>query len=210
MRCLSLALTLALASVGLLGGCTQTLEPGGEELPLAPNYLRLQGWVAVSPNSVSLQGFLRWIYVADDPGVVAEPREYCEVWELLELEQVQQDAGCPDCLNQYAGTATVQDDQGTCLGVDWRVREFELGFSSISAASEEVAALSSEGFTHLVQAPWSPERGSTDAFEPMFVAEPERWSTDDAPIGTSGDRPLEGDYHLFCLYYWDTQDADVP
>lgn len=202
MRALLLAAVLALA------GCTQTISPV-DELPLAPNFLRLQSWVAVSADGVATEGFLRWLYMADDPTQTDEPREYCEVWEQLDLLSVDP-AACPGCTNLWEGTATVEDEDTTCLGVDWSDRAFSIGFGSLESAPDDVAAMGDEGYTHAVYVDWAPDEGDLGQHEALFVAEPERWSSETAPIGTSGDTPVAGDYHLFCLYYWDVREADVP
>ncbi len=191
---------LALSAVlGL--GCTQNLN-APEELPLAPNFLRLQSWLAVSADGLAADGFLRWVYLADDPSVAEEPREYCEVWEQLALDRVDS-AGCAGCTDLWEGTATVEVDQGTCLDVDWDERAFGMGYGQLDSAPEDVAALESDGFTHAVYTRWSPDTGDGDSYEPMFVAQPERWSSETAPIGASGDRPVAGDYGMECLYFWD-------
>ncbi|MCO4773881.1 MAG: hypothetical protein KDA24_27865, partial [Deltaproteobacteria bacterium] len=65
-----------------------------------------------------------------------------------------------------------------------------------------------DGFTHAVYTSWAPDTGDTAAYDALFVAKPERWSSDVAPVGTSGDRPVAGDYAMECLYYWDVRDAE--
>ena len=200
--------TLLLLLVVALSGCTQTISEV-EELPLAPNFLRLQSWIAVSADGNATAGFLRWLYVADNPTTTEEPREYCEVWEQLELSRVDA-APCPSCTDLWEGTATVEDADTTCLGVDWSDRAFSLGVGAIESAPEDVAAMADDGFTHAAWVDWAPDVGDLPAHEALFAAEPERWSSETAPIGTSGGEPVAGDYHLFCLYFWDVRDADVP
>jgi len=205
MRALLLTLIVA------LGGCTQTIGEG-DPLPLAPNFLRLQSWVAVAADGNANEGFLRWLYLADDPTTMEEgedPREYCEVWEKLELDRVDA-ASCVGCTDLWDGVASVVDEDTTCLGVDWTDRAYSLGFGALDSAPEDVAAMASEGYTHAVYVDWAPDVGDLSGHEALFVAEPERWSSDTAPIGTSGGQPVAGDYHLFSLYYWDVREADVP
>lgn len=200
----TLLLALAIASAG----CTQTIGEG-DPLPMAPNFLRLQSWLAVSADSLAAEGFLRWVYLADDPSTAEEPREYCEVWEKLELAQVDA-APCAGCSVLWEGVATVEVDDVTCLGVDWSDRAFSLGFGGIDGLSEDVTAPDDAAYTHAVHVDWAPDVGDLSAHEALFVAEPERWSSETAPIGTSGDDPVAGDYHLACLYFWDVREADVP
>ncbi len=199
----TLLLTVALA----LSGCTQTISEG-DPLPMAPNFLRLQSWVAVSADSAAAQGFLRWVYLADDPGTTDEPREYCDVWEQLDLARVDA-ASCAGCADLWEGTATVEVDEGTCLGVDWSARGFSLGFGALDGVPEDVAPNADEGHSHGVFVNWAPDVGDLTSYEALFTAQPERWSSEVAPIGTTGS-PAAGDYSLFCLYYWDVREADVP
>jgi len=200
----SLLLILAIG----LAGCTQTIGEG-DPLPMAPNFLRLESWLAVSADSLVTEGFVRWVYFADDPTTTEEPREYCEVWEKLELSEVEP-APCPGCTQLWSGTATVEADEGTCIGVDWTERSISLGFGALDAAPEAASSMADEGYTHAVYLDWAPDVGDLPSHEALFVAQPERWSSDTAPIGTSGGDPVAGDYSLFCLYYWDVQEADVP
>ena len=53
----SLLLILAIG----LAGCTQTIGEG-DPLPMAPNFLRLESWLAVSADSLVTEGFVRWVY----------------------------------------------------------------------------------------------------------------------------------------------------
>lgn len=189
----------------LLGvGCAQSIDVP-EEPPLAPNFLRLQSWSAVSADGLAADGFVRWVYLADDPSTTEEPREYCEIWEQLELDRVDS-AVCPGCTDVWEGTATVEVDQGTCLDVDWSSRSFGLGFGQLADAPDDVSGLGEDGFTHAVYTRWAPDTGDRDGYEALFVAKPERWSSDVAPIGTSGDRPVAGDYAMDCLYFWDLRE----
>jgi len=190
------------ALVGL--GCTQSIDtpPDGG---LAPNYLQLQSWLAVSSDGLAADGFLRWVYLADDPTGTSEPGEYCEIWERLDLARVEASV-CPGCTDVWTGTATVDLDQATCLDVSWSNRTLGMGFGQLAAAGEDVAAREDDGFTHAAYMDWAPDVGDLEGFEPMFVATPERWSNDTAPIGTSGDRPVAGDYGMECLYYWDVRE----
>lgn len=185
-------------------GCAQSLDVP-EEPPLAPNFLRLQSWSAVSADGLAANGFVRWVYLADDPSTTEEPREYCEIWEQLELDRVDS-AVCPGCTDVWEGTATVEVDQGTCLDVDWSSRSFGLGFGQLGDATDDVSGLGEDGFTHAVYTRWAPDTGDRDGYGVLFVAKPERWSSNVAPIGTSGDRPVAGDYSMDCLYFWDLRE----
>jgi hypothetical protein len=195
--------TLLLIAVLLGSGCTQTVDPGDE--PNAPNFLRLQSWAAVSADGLAAEGFLRWVYLADDPLASEAPREYCEIWERLDLARVVNE-GCPACTDVWAGTATVDLDQATCLDVSWSERALGLGFGRFADAGEDIASHSEDGFTHAVYMDWAPDEGDLPAYEALFVATPERWSSETAPIGASGDRPVAGDYAMECLYFWDVRE----
>ena len=128
----------------LLGvGCAQSIDVP-EEPPLAPNFLRLQSWSAVSADGLAADGFVRWVYLADDPSTTPKPREYCEIWEQLELDRIDS-AVCPGCTDVWEGTATVEVDQGTCLDVDWSSRSFGLGFGQLADAPDDVSGLGEDG-----------------------------------------------------------------
>jgi hypothetical protein len=188
----------------MVSGCAQSID----ETPLAPNYLQLEGWLAVPEGGASAEGFLRWGYVADDPKDVDEPRLYCEIWERLELVAVEP-GDCASCAVRWDGLASVEGDLTDCLDVDWSQRAFGLGFGPLDAGGAAVAALG-ETFTHAVWGDWAPDAGALSAWESLYAATPERWSGDDAPIGTSGDADVAGDYRLQSAYYWDVREADVP
>jgi len=188
--------------LAVLAGCAQTLDDG---LQPGPNFLRLQGWVAVSADGEATAGFLRWVYLQEDPTAVPEPTEHCEVWEQLDLARSAATA-CSGCSDVWTGTAVVEVDGATCDGVDWTERTIGVGFGPMGAAPADVAALEADGYTHAVYLDWAPDRGNLTGFEPLFVAKPERWSSDVAPIGTAGTEAVAGDYALTALYYWDTRE----
>lgn len=183
--------------------CTQNIDTPAEAT-MAPNYLRLQSWLAVSADGLAAEGFLRWVYLADDPVEADDSREYCEIWERLDLDRIDS-SGCPECTDVWEGSATVEADRATCIDVSWDNRAIGMGFGEITEASKDVAPMESEGFTHAVYLDWAPDEGDIDGYEGLFVAKPERWSNDSAPVGTSGDRPVAGDYAMDCLYYWDVR-----
>lgn len=193
----ALSLVLFLSTLS----CTQNIDVPGEET-MAPNFLRLQSWLAVSSDGLAAEGFLRWVYLADDPAEVEDAREYCEIWERLDLVRIDS-FECAECTDVWDGVATVEVDRATCIDVSWDSRAIGLGFGAITDGPEDVVTLESQGFTHAVYLDWSPDQGDMDGYEGLFVARPERWSNDAAPIGTSGGRPVAGDYSMDCLYYWD-------
>lgn len=194
--------SLALSLVLLLVGCTQSLD-APEELPLAPNFLQLESYAAVSADGLSAAGFLRWVYTADDPSVAEEPREFCEIWERFDLERAEASA-CPSCTDVWTGSAAVDEaDEATCVEATWEPRAYGLGFGALADA--DVTEEAAEGQSHAVWSTWAPDRGDLDGFELLYVATPERWSSETAPIGASGDRPVAGDYRLTSLYYWDVR-----
>ena len=133
MRPALLCLCLTLAA-----GCTQSIDSPNDG-PNEPNFLRLQSWAAVSADGLAADGFLRWVYLADDPSETSEPREFCEIWEKLEMDRVEASV-CPSCTDVWEGTATVDFDQGTCLDVSWTERAIGLGFGGLDEAGEDIAA----------------------------------------------------------------------
>lgn len=191
---------LALAII--VGGCAQTLD---DALPDGPNFLRLQSWVTVAPDGATTAGFIRWVYLVDDPSVAEAPAEHCEIWEQLDLTRAGS-AGCEACSDVWDGTATVEVDEATCVGVDWSERAIGVGFGPMGAAPAEVAAMEAEGFTHAVYLNWAPDRGDLAAYEALFVAQPEQWSSGVAPLGATGTDAVAGDYGLTSLYFWDTRE----
>jgi hypothetical protein len=187
----------ALAALLLTSCATQA-----EELPLAANFLRLQSWVAVDPVAGSARGHLRWLYVADDPAVTAEPRPFCENWELLELSAAASpDPACPSCLVEWTGTASIEAEEGNCADAAWDPRPMTLAFAPLPGSDVDAAELADAGFVFAAYSRWSPDLGDTQGYQGLFAAEPEQWTAEDAPLGTSPDP--SGEYHLFCRYYWD-------
>ena len=198
----SRALACLAAATLAVGGCSQTLD---DNLTPGPNFLRLQSWVAVSADGATTAGFIRWVYLVDDPSSTDEPVEHCEIWEQLDLDRAST-AGCDACSDVWTGTATVEVDEATCAGVDWSERAIGLGFGPMGAAPAEVVAMEADGFTHAVYLNWAPDRGDLPSYEALFVAQPERWSNDVAPLGTSGAAAVSGDYGPTSLYFWDTRE----
>ena len=191
-------LLLFAMALGLLG-CPAPVPEGDVE----PNFLRLQGFVSVDVDATTLQGFLRWIYVAADPIEFEEPRTDCEIWEYLDLVAIEPDPACGDCTHQFDGTAEVQGEPDTtCTGVEWSNREFSLAFGGMDLVDEpDRTTLSEQGYTFGVQTRWSPDLGASEGFQPLFVAESDAWAPDDGEAGSTDE--LDGQYHLYCRYFWD-------
>ncbi|MCP4872481.1 MAG: hypothetical protein GY898_27630 [Proteobacteria bacterium] len=191
-------LLLALAAVAMLVGCPQPMPSGDVE----PNYLRLQSFVSVDAGAGSLEGFLRWIYVADDPEEFETPREACEVWELLELERVEPGEACLDCTDQFDGTASLVDEDTTCDDADWEPRSFTMAFGPLDLIDEpDFSDLDSQGYDFSVHTRWSPELGDSQGFQDLFAANGEQWASDTGEAGSTDS--VEGQYHLFCRYFWE-------
>lgn len=181
----------------LLGaaGCDQRLAGGDGE------FLRLQGFTDVDPNSGQLTGFLRWVFLDADPSEVQEPGTRCEIWERLELGTVAVEPACPGCDFQFEGQATLDDDTDCAADVaDWNSREFTLAFGPL-AGPDEIEALDPDQFTHAVSTRWSPDLGVSDGFQTLFGARPDAWS--DGPEGSGTGDPLEGQHELYCAFFWD-------
>ena len=191
----------------LLLGCASAVQQTGDP---APNYLQLAAYVSVDRDAGSLEGFLRWIYQTDDPVAFDDPRPFCEVWEHLDLGVVDLDPACGGCTDQFEGTAAVLGEpETTCDGVDWSDRPFTLTFGPLDLIEEpDRATLEEDGFTHGAQTRWSPDLGSSEGFQPLFAATPDQWEPDAGEAGSA--ETIDGQYELFCRYYWDVRDSDVP
>jgi hypothetical protein len=119
------------------------------------------------------------------------------------------DANCLDCTDQWTGTATVDSEASDCSDVDWSSRGFTLASQPIESASEGLSIYAADGFTHGVRTKWSPETGDSQGFQDLFVAEPQLWASDQPdPIGTGAGEPPAGQYHLYCVSYWQLNSAD--
>ncbi len=186
-----------LASLLLLTACPQPRQDG----PVEPNYLRLQSFVVVDGDAGELEGFLRWMYVADDPATFEEPREACETWELLQLERTAPDEACLGCTDQFEGTAEVVAEDTTCDDADWGPRNFTMAFGPLDLIEEpDFSELDGQGYDFSVHTKWSPELGDSQGFQDLFAAEPEAWA-DVAGAGSTD--AVDGEYRLFCRYFWD-------
>jgi len=190
-----------------LAGCGVIQQPS----ELAPNFLQLQSFVAVDSTEESLEGFLRWLYVADDPGIFPEPGVYCEVWEHLLLSSTEPSEHCIGCVSQFDGVATVDpDSETTCEDVGWTQRDFSLAFGSLELVEEpDRSALQEDGYSHAVFSRWSPDLGWSQGFQELFAATPELWAPEEGELGGT-DEAVEGQYELFSLYYWDLRSEDSP
>lgn len=186
------------AALAVLAGCPAP-QPSGD---VEPNFLRLQSFVAVDAEAGTLEGFLRWIYVADDPEEFETPREACEVWELLELDRVEPGEACLDCTDQFDGTAALVEEDTTCDDSDWDPREFTLAFGPMSLIDEpDRSDLESQGYDFSVHTRWSPELGDSQGFQDLFAADGEQWAEDSGQAGSSDS--VDGQYHLFCRFFWE-------
>ncbi len=184
--------------VASLAGCPTPVPEG----PVESNFLRLQGFVSVDADAGSLEGFLRWIYVADDPGEFDEPRTDCEVWEYVDLAAVEPDDSCSGCTDQFDGTATIEAGDTTCDDADWPERAFTIAFAAIGSMDEpDRTELAAEGYTHAVSTRWSPEIGDSQGFQDLFAAEPDQWAPDAGEAGEVDS--VDGQYHLLCRYFWE-------
>jgi len=187
-----------LVVAGLLAGCPAPQPEGDVE----PNYLRLQSFVSVDAEAGALDGFLRWIYVADDPEEFAEPREACEVWELLELSRVEPGEACLDCSDQFDGTATIVEEDTTCDDAAWAPRPFTMAFGALDLIDEpDFSDLETQGYDFSVHTRWSPELGDSQGFQDLFAADSEQWATDTGEAGSTDS--VDGQYHLFCRFFWE-------
>jgi hypothetical protein len=191
----------------LLAGCAGAVQQNGE---VEPNYLRLASYVSIDADAGALEGFVRWIYEADDPSVFDEPRSYCEVWEYLELEAVEPDPACAECTDQYEGTATLEGEPDTtCEDVSWSPRDFTLAFGPLGLIDDpDRTTLEEEGYDFSVQTRWSPDLGVSEGFQALFAATPEQWAPDAGEAGSTDS--IDGQYRLFSRFYWDVREADVP
>lgn len=193
---------LALLCVALLG-CEQRVDGGGSA---EGEFLRMQGFSLVQPEDGRMRGFLRWLFVDEDPDQVDDPNVTCEIWEELDLVAVEVSDGCPDCEYQFEGRARVEDETSTtCTDVDWDQRTFALGWSPIDTASDDqVAALADEGYTHAISTRWSPDLGESEGFQTLFAAKPNEWEPDEpGGEGTGPDEVLAGQHELLCLFFWE-------
>ncbi|MEE2829449.1 MAG: hypothetical protein VX498_09685 [Myxococcota bacterium] len=176
------------------------------------NFLRMSGYVQVMAAEDRLEGFFRWHYFSEDPVQHPSPAVFCETWEYLELDRVESFGDCPGCSDFFAGSSVVQPSpETTCDEPGWEERDVQLAIGlleDLDSDQEEVDRLSSEGYTHRVLTPWSPEVGTTSDFQELFVAFPEQWSPEDGEAGAAPGEPLEGQYRMEGRYYWVLQDPD--
>ncbi len=187
-----------------LVGCEQRISDDDDSS--SGDFLRLQAFTLVEPAEGSLQGFLRWLYLEEDPSQVEEPAVRCEVWEELNLTARAPDDSCSDCDYQFEGRATVEEGGSTtCEDVDWNERDFSLAFGPLWAFDSDVTALGEEGYSHAVQSRWSPDLGESEGFQLMFAAEPKVWAPDEGGgvLGSGVDDVLSGQHELLCLYFWE-------
>ncbi len=169
--------------------------PAGETCVDGPCWLTLQSWVTIAGDDVD--GFLRWVYVSEDPAsdeftATAD----CEIWERLALAPAAVDPACRDCTHQFEGTATIDADDSTCADADWAPWAFTYAFGPLG---EDHQSWAERGYTHHVQTRWSPDLGDTQGFQSLFVATPESW--DGGSPGDDGDPA--GEYALDALHFWD-------
>ncbi len=190
--------SILLLGLVLATGCVTSDD---EELPLAANFLRLQSWIAVDEPARTARGHLRWVYVADDPTVVEEPREFCEAWELLDLVGTTPDPACPSCVAEWTGTASLEEDDLSCSNATWAPRAMTLAFGPLVGSEIDDPELQDAGFLFAGYSKWSPDLGETQGYQALFAAEPEAWTDPEAPLGVAG--TPAGEYHLFCTSYWD-------
>lgn len=201
---MSRAVLLPLAATVLLStaACTQTVDRGAE----GSNFLTLQGYAQVDPEAGELQGYFRWVFHSDDPVADVAARVFCEIWEYTELELVEQSPDCPTCSATFSGSAEVRfDGQTTCEDVSWSERPVELSWAALDELDvdeDELEGYLSEGYSHRVLTPWSPELGSTEGQQELFVAVPEAWSPEDGEVGSSEAETVEGQYRLDARFYW--------
>jgi hypothetical protein len=193
---------IALLVVGLLG-CEQRVDDGSGSSD--GEFLRMQGFSIVAPEEGRLRGFMRWMFLEQDPASVDDPTVSCEIWEELDLYAVEVDDACPECEYQFEGRAQVEDNTSTtCTDVDWSQRSFTLGWGPLASQDPEVAALADEGYSHAVHTRWSPELGESEGFQSLFAAKPNEWEADEAGgEGTGADEVLAGQHELFCLFFWE-------
>jgi len=172
--------------------------PAAETCADGPCWLTLQSWVGVGDDG-TVDGFLRWIYVSEDPAGEEPPASPdCEVWERLELATVAVDPACRSCTHQFEGTASIDADDSTCADAAWEPWQFTYAFGPIEGDAD-LQSWAERGFTHHVQTRWSPDLGDTQGFQSLFVAQPESW--DGGSPGASGDP--SGEYALEALHFWD-------
>ena len=124
-------------------------------------------------------------------------RRFCEDKQpLTSLRQAAEGTEDP-----YHGA----DRPGFCDTVTWQ-EMVELGwtsFAGLDATEEEIDRYAEEGYLHGVLTPWSPETGSLESWESLFVARPEQWSPDDGEAGSSSEAELSGQYVLSSRFLWD-------
>lgn len=176
----------------LVSGC----ETPAETCEGGPCWLQLESWVSVADGG-EVDGFLRWVYVSEEPGGDMQPTADCEVWERLALAPVELDPACRDCTHEYLGTASIDADDSTCTDATWEPWTFTYAFGPIEDAA--LQEWSEQGYTHQVQTRWSPDLGDTQGFQSLFVATPESW--DGGSPGGSG--APSGEYALVPLHFWD-------
>ena len=201
-------LLLLLLSALPTTACVQSVQRPAE----GANFLRVSGYVQVMPVEDRLEGFFRWHFFSDDPVLGPSPTVFCETWEYLELERVESFGGCAGCSDFFSGTAVVQPPpETTCEDPGWEERTVQIAvglLEDLDADEGELDHLVSEGYTHRVLTPWSPELGTTAELQELFVGLPEQWSSEDGEAGSAPGEPLEGQYRLEGRYYWALDASD--
>ena len=184
-------------------GCAQRVDGGDGSSD--GEFLRMQAFSLVQPEEGRLRGFVRWMFVSQDPSQVSEPEATCEIWEELDLFAVEVSDSCLDCEYQFEGRAKVEDETSTtCSDVDWDQRSFSLAWGPLSSQEAAVAALVDDGYGHAVHTRWSPELGESEVFQLLFAAKPSEWDAGEAGgAGSGADDVLAGQHELLCLYYWE-------
>ncbi len=194
----------ALLAAVLLGtACAQTVvqAPTGE---VVPNFLQLAAFSLVDSEAGTLEGFLKWTYVADDPALYESPREDCQLWEHLSLSSASVDpTSCEGCSELFEGQAEVDAESTTCASPSWSERPFALAFSVLSDDVELEELYGADGYTHRVFARWKPDTGTADSFAPLLVAKPGQWAPESGDAGTGEGVALDGQHVHEGLYYWD-------
>jgi len=187
----------------LLGACSQAVDWRGE----GKNFLTLTAFVQASDESASLEGYFRWVFYSNDPFNSSTAETFCEAWEYFELSEASVSTDCAACNRSYEGEAELQTDSPTtCEDLDWGVRSAELAWGALSdldAPADEVDRYTSEGYSHRVMSRWSPEAGTLDTWDALFVARPEQWSPDDGEEGSPDEVELDGQYVLDSRFFWD-------
>ncbi|MCK6528659.1 hypothetical protein L6R50_14240 [Myxococcota bacterium] len=201
MRAQGLVLAAALLALAPgAGGCGPRQAP--DEPATEAAFLTLQGWISLAGGDLS--GYLRWDWIADDPGEYADPRSVCERWDQVTGARDQSilAAECPGCVEGLVlDTARVST---TCAGElgefagpsDWRI-----GFAPLDPQDDLGGRLADEGFTHLVYSDWAPE-GTLDSMEAVFAAYPIVWTGPQGSPGSDDGTELSGDFELYALWYW--------